>query len=184
MADLYVESRHAAPGAQYRDREEFLQRVADSVRRPGFDMVLAESASLAGYCFGYPLDRDGRWWDALIGPLPEDVERLTASGHVFTIVETVIRSHEHDNGLTSRLHQRLLANSHASLGATLTHHADPLNATLHAAGWRTLGEFRTTPGLTTLHVLILPIGTRTADDPDGLAHNAQTQRPEEANENA
>jgi len=114
LADLYVESSHAKPGQEYRGREEFLRRLAADVRRPGFDMVIAQGTSLVGCAFGFPLARDGSWWQEFTGPLPENLEQLTASGHVFACAELMIHPHEHVRDLGLRLQDGLLAHQDAS----------------------------------------------------------------------
>ncbi|WP_051856106.1 hypothetical protein [Streptomyces sp. NRRL B-1347] len=89
LADLYVESSDATTGETYRRREDFLHRLADSVRRPGFSMLLAETATPAGCAYGFPLAREGTWWLGFEGDLPQSIEQLPPSGHAFTITETV-----------------------------------------------------------------------------------------------
>ena len=69
LADLYVESSDTATGETYRRREDFLHRLADSVRHPGFSMLLAETAALTGCAYGFPIARDGAWWLGFEGEL-------------------------------------------------------------------------------------------------------------------
>jgi GNAT superfamily N-acetyltransferase len=185
LADLYVESSDAdtAPGAEYSSREEFLRRLADDVRRPGFDMLIAEAAALTGCAFGFPVGRDGSWWQEFDGELPRNIEQLTASGHVFAIAEIVVHPHERDLGLARRLQEGLLADHQASLAATLVDEADRATyAAFRSWGWQEIGEVRRAPGPTVLRALVLPLGEWTAAQPDGLAHNPRTQRPEESAE--
>ncbi|WP_224059175.1 hypothetical protein [Streptomyces kanamyceticus] len=180
LADLYVESSPAPPGEEFHGREEFLHRLADDVQLPGFDMLIAEAEALAGCAYGVPVARDGSWWEGFDGALPRNLEQLTASGHVFAITETVVHPHGHARGLARRLQERLLADHQASLGVTLVDHTDhPVRAAFTAWGWQEVGQVhRQPPGPTALRVLVLPLGERTAEHPDGLAHNAGTQRPE------
>ncbi|WP_329314877.1 hypothetical protein [Streptomyces sp. NBC_01262] len=179
LADLYVESTSTASGAEYRGREDFLTRLAADVRQPGFSMLVAETTSLAGCVFGFPVGRDGSWWHGFRGPLPQNLEQLTASGHVFSITAIVVHPHERHRGLAGRLQERLLGDHHASLGAALLDQDD------HAAysaflswGWQQIGEVHRSPGPAVLRALILALGERTAAVPDGLAHDDRTQRPE------
>ena len=179
LADLYVESTSTASGAEYRGREDFLTRLAADVRQPGFSMLVAETTSLAGCVFGFPVGRDGSWWQGFRGPLPQNLEQLTASGHVFSITAIVVHPHERHRGLAGRLQERLLADHHASLGAALLDEDD--HATYNAFlswGWQQIGEVHRSPGPAVLRALILVLGERTAAVPDGLAHDARTQRPE------
>ncbi|MFD7234005.1 hypothetical protein ACFWAT_01695 [Streptomyces syringium] len=130
LADLYVESADTKPGEECRSRESFLRRLADDVRRPGFDMMIAEATqagqapALAGCAFGFPVRRDGSWWQGFSGALPQDVEQLTASGHVFAITEILVHPHERDRRLAGHLQERPLTIRQASLGATLVAQAD------------------------------------------------------------
>ncbi|UUU33227.1 hypothetical protein JIX56_27040 [Streptomyces sp. CA-210063] len=177
LADLYVESSATPPGQEFQDRQEFLRRLAHDVQQPGFDMLVAEAQSLTGCVFGFPVPRDGSWWREFEGPLPQNLEQLTASGHVFAITETVVHPHEHAHGLARRLQERLLADDQASLGVTLVDQSDrPARAAFETWGWQEAGRILRAP--TVLCVVLLPLGERTTEHPDGLAHNARTQRPE------
>lgn len=179
LADLCVESSLSGSGEEYRGREAFLQRLAEDVRRPGFDMLLAERETLAGCVFGFPVTRDGTWWQGFLGVLPRNIEQLTASGHLFAISHLVVHPHDQGRGLADRLQRQLLADHEASLGVTLVTRNDRAGlSAFHSWGWREIGEVRRQPGSTTLRALALPLGERTAQTPDGLGHNAETQRPE------
>ncbi|MFE7170262.1 hypothetical protein [Streptomyces sp. NPDC057616] len=61
LAGLYVESRVPAPGDAYRrpGRQDFLNRLAADMGRPGFAMVIAESDGLMRCAFGFPVRGDG-----------------------------------------------------------------------------------------------------------------------------
>jgi len=188
LADLYVESSRAQPGEGYRGREAFLRRLTGAIRRPGFALLIAESTAFAGCVYGFPVRREGTWWRGFDGPLPQSVEQLTASGHVFAITETVVHPHADDQGLARRLQHRLLADHHASLGATLVEQADAAvcNAFL-SWGWQDIGLVRRPSDEqllrpsdpVVLRALVLPfgLGRLTTAHPDGLAHEIRTQRP-------
>lgn len=180
LADLYVESTTASSGEEFHGREQFLHRVTRDVQQPGFDMLVAETAVLVGCTYGVPVARDGSWWKGFDGPLPQNLEQLTASGHVFAITETVIHPHEQARGLARHLQERLLADHQASLGVTRIDESEHSAVAAFAAwGWHEVGQVhRQAPGPTALRVLALPLGERSADHPDGLAHNDRTQRPQ------
>lgn len=73
----------------------------------------------------------------------------------------------------------MLTDHHASLGVTLVDHSDrSTGAVLEAWGWQDVGRIRRPSEPTGLRLMVLPLGERTAEHPDGLAHNARTQRPE------
>ncbi|WP_240436665.1 hypothetical protein [Streptomyces sporangiiformans] len=177
LADLYVESSQAESGEEYRGREAFLRRLTGDIRRPGFALLIAEDTAFAGCAFGFPVRREGTWWRGFDGTLPQSIEQLTVSGHVFAITEIVVHPHAQNQDLARRLQQRLLADQHASLGATLVDQAD--SASLAAFlfwGWQDIGEVRRPSGPAVLRALVLPLGPRTAARPDGLGHDNRTQR--------
>lgn len=179
LADLYVESSAAEPGEEFHDRQDFLRRLAEDVKLPGFDMLVAEAEALTGCVCGFSVPRDGSWWQGFDGPLPQNLEQLTASGHVFAILETVVHPHQHARGLARRLQERLLTDHQASLGVTLVDgSARSACAAFEGWGWQEVGRIQRAPGPTALRVLVLPLGERTRDHPDGLAHNDRTQRPD------
>jgi hypothetical protein len=186
LADLYVESTRAQPGQEYRGREAFLRRLTRDIRQLGFSLLIAENVTFAGCAYGFPVPRQGTWWRGFDGPLPQSVEQLTASGHVFAITEIVVHPHTDDQGFARRLQERLLADHHASLGATLVAQTDaPACDAFLSWGWQDIGTIRRPPDPTALRpsdpvllrALVLPIGPRTAARPDGLAHDNRTQRP-------
>lgn len=187
LADLYVESSRARPGEEYRGREAFLRRLTGDIRRAGFALLIGEDTAFAGCAYGFPVPREGTWWRGFDGTLPQGVEQLTASGHVFAITEIVVHPHTDDQDLARRLQQRLLADHHASLGATLVDQSDTAAFdAFRSWGWQDIGAIRRPSdpavlrpsGPVALRALVLPLGPRTAALPDGLAHENRTQRPD------
>ncbi|MBV7696088.1 hypothetical protein KWI83_10565 [Streptomyces sp. TRM70350] len=171
LAGLYVESRATAPGDPYRrpGRQNFLNRLTVDMRRPGFAMVIAETDSLRGCAFGFPVRGDGSWWLGFDGVLPRSIEQLTASGNVFAFADILIRPHPQDRELARRVQERLLTDHQASLGATLVDRADhPTLTALRSWGWLDIGELRRPAGATTLRALVLPLGERTTARLEGL----------------
>jgi len=158
LADLYVKSAVGAAGEQYRDREGFLRRLADDVRRPGFALLAAETTTMVGYAFGHPVGRDGSWWRGFGGALPWSIGQLTASEQVFTLTQVVAHPHEQNRDIADRLQERLLTDRHAALGVTLVHPYDRAARTAFQSwGWLEIGEIVRLPGPVTLRVLILPV---------------------------
>lgn len=159
VADLYVESSHPAAGTAHSSRQAFLQRFTGDVRQPGFAMLVAERSALLGCVFGFPLRRDGSWWRGFLGPLPRDIEQLTASGHVFAVTEVVVAPHEQALILGRRLQERLLDDHRASLGATLVAESDTRSlAAFRSWGWREVGRVHRPPGTALHRALVLPLG--------------------------
>ncbi|MER6109221.1 hypothetical protein [Streptomyces hirsutus] len=187
LADLYVESSRARLGEEYQGREAFLRRLTCDTRRAGFALLIGEDTAFAGCAYGFPVPREGTWWRGFDGPLPRSVEQLTASGHVFAITEIVVHPHTGDHDLARRLQQRLLADHHASLGATLVNQTDTAAFdAFRSWGWQDIGAIRRPTDQAVrrpsepvaLRALVLPFGPRTAARPDGLAHENRTQRPD------
>ncbi|WP_405582828.1 hypothetical protein [Streptomyces sp. NBC_01092] len=171
LAGLYVESRATPPGGPYRrpSRQNFLNRLTADMRRPGFAMVIAETDSLMGCAFGFPVRGDGSWWLGFEGTLPRSVGQLTVSGGVFAFADIMIRPHPQDRDLARRVQKRLLTDHQASLGATLVDRADrQALAALRSWGWLDIGELRRPLGATTFRALVLPLGERTAARPEGV----------------
>jgi GNAT superfamily N-acetyltransferase len=163
LADLYVESTVTASGQEYRGREDFLNRLAGDVRQPGFGMLVAETKAPVGCVFGFPVGRDGSWWQGFQGLLPQPVEQLTAAGHVFAITTILVHPRERNRGLTGRLLERLFADHNdAALGATLLDHADDTaHDALASLGWQQIGEVHRSSGPRVLRALVIS-GTRQA----------------------
>ncbi|MGW0903050.1 hypothetical protein [Streptomyces sp. NPDC002853] len=166
LADLYeacCATEHAM-GYRRRSPEEFLSRLAQDIRRPGFAMVIAEADGLVGCAFGFPVLGDSSWRLGFGGELPRTIEQLTQSDTVFAITNILIRPHPQDKALARRLQERLLTDHQASLGAILVDPADhvALDA-FRSWGWLDIGGFRRPPGRTMIRVLILPLGERTLE---------------------
>lgn len=171
LAGLYVESRATPPGDPYRrpSRQNFLNRLVTDMRRPEFAMVIAETDSLMGCAFGFPVGGDGSWWLGFEGILPRSVGQLTVSGSVFAFADILIRPHPQDRELARRVQERLLTDHQATLGATLVDRADrPTLAVLRSWGWLDIGELRRPLGAATFRALVFPLGERTTARLEGL----------------
>ncbi|MFC8433405.1 hypothetical protein [Streptomyces sp. NPDC057253] len=129
----------------------FRKRLAGLVRRPGFELLVAEEVGAAGEkvisacAYGFPVSGDGTWWRGLDGYLPEVLSRLTPSGKLFAIgdilVERRVRTQDQsrDWNLARRLQKRLLADHAGALGVTLADRADAdTYRALLSWGWRRL----------------------------------------------
>ncbi|WP_079074574.1 hypothetical protein [Streptomyces atriruber] len=182
LADLYVASCETDPGEEYRSpsREDFLNRLTDDVRRPGFAMVIAETDGLVGCVFGLPVPGDGFWWLGFDGELPCSIEQLTRSDRVFAITNILVRPYPQVQGqdLARLLQERLLTDHQASLGTTLVEQADlPALQSFRSWGWQDIGEIWRPNGHTMFRVLVLPLGERTVATLEGLARHAWTRWP-------
>ncbi|MFJ2397173.1 hypothetical protein ACIOTI_30995 [Streptomyces sp. NPDC087843] len=180
LGDLYEEfsATGSDGGCRGPGRQDFLNRLAGDIRRPGFAMVIAETDGLMGCAFGFPVLGDGRWWLGFDGALPRSIERITRSGGVFAISDTLVRPHPRDQKPAHRLRERLLADHRATLGATLVDQADhPALDSLRSGGWRDVGRVQKPTAATTYRALVLPLGERTTARLKGLAHGSGTRWP-------
>lgn len=143
LGDLYAETSGGGPWAWNQARGAFLRRLVADVRRPGFELLIAESATLTGCAYGFPVRRDGPWWEGLDGHLPGSVLRLAASERLFVVSRIVVpprvRRQNQDRAwnLARRLQRRLLTDYGAALGVTLVSRSDPRTVeALRSWGWR------------------------------------------------
>ncbi|MEU5345974.1 MULTISPECIES: hypothetical protein [unclassified Streptomyces] len=115
VADLHVSAYRGAAGAEYRDRQGFLDRFEHHVQQIGFDMVVADAGGLAGCAYGFQVERTGEWWSDFRGELPTDIEELTASGRTFLLAELMVLPAHRRLGVATLLSERLLARLDADL---------------------------------------------------------------------
>ena len=154
LGELYTNtssSQVRASDASNQDRSAaFRRRLACHMRRPGFELLVAETAGSLGAgitacAYGFPVGGDGPWWDGLDGYLPESLLRVAAFGRLFAIadilVERRVRTQDQSRewNLARRLQRRLLSDHPAALGVTVVDrdNADTLEALL-SWGWRCL----------------------------------------------
>ncbi|MDQ1027933.1 GNAT superfamily N-acetyltransferase [Streptomyces umbrinus] len=115
VADVYVTAYRGAAGAEYRDRQGFLDRFEQHVQRLGFDMTVADAGGLVGCAYGFRVERTGEWWSDFRGELPTDIEELTASGRTFLLAELMVLPAHRRHGVATLLGERLLARLEADL---------------------------------------------------------------------
>ncbi|WP_405590943.1 hypothetical protein [Streptomyces sp. NBC_01190] len=188
LADLFAESSVADGDDAYDTREGFLRRLTEDSGRPGFETIIAEATAgpgeasvLVGAVFGFPVPPDGSWWLGFHGPLPHRIAELTAAGDVFAVTDLLVHRHERERGLAGHLQRRLLAGHQPSVGVTLVSQSDLAGyASLYSWGWQDIGEFHLPPDVTVRRALTLTLtpGEPAAEDPDGLAQDAE--QPHEA----
>lgn len=146
VADLYAKAYRGVAGAEYHDRQAFLDRFEQDVQRLDFDMVVADVVGLVGCAYGFRMARTGAWWSGLRGELPEDIEELTASGRMFLLAELMVLPAHRRTGIAARLGERLLARLDADLVVAAVKRTDDRTESdaaadvLHSWGWSKLGE--------------------------------------------
>ncbi|MFE2065697.1 STAS domain-containing protein [Streptomyces sp. NPDC059467] len=152
IADLAVASVVGFAGKVYRERGDFLRRLAVSARRPGFTLLVAETTVLVGCVFGFPVSPAGRSERGL----QESIQRLTGCARFLLLTQVVAHQHPQHRAIGRRLQQRLLADGRAELGVALLHPADRAGQTRYDSwGWRNYGEMVGLPGMGAPCVLTL-----------------------------
>ncbi|MER6179328.1 hypothetical protein [Streptomyces sp. NPDC001652] len=138
------------PSAEARSAA-FLRRLAEHMRRPGFELLVAETTRPSGAtvltacAYGFPVLGDDTWWQELDGHLPADLPDLAAPGGLFVIGDILVerRVRTQDQGrewnLARRLQRRLLSDHTAAIGVTLVDRGDTDTVeALLSWGWRCL----------------------------------------------
>lgn len=163
LGDLYAETSGGGPWAWNQDRDAFLRRLAADVRRPGFELLIAETTALTGCAYGFPVPGDGPWWERSGGCLPGKLLRLAAAGRLFVVCGILVppRVRRENQGrswnLARRLQRRLLTDHGAAVGVVLVNRSDHKTAeALRSWGWRYLeGDPPRTSPLGPFRVLVL-----------------------------
>lgn len=133
-SDPAAPSTPSTPSAQARSAA-FRRRLADHMRRPGFELLVAETTRPSGAtvltacAYGFPVPDDGSWWQGLDGYLPANLSPA-APGGLFAIgdilVERRVRTQDQsrDWNLARRLQKRLLSDHTAVVGVMLVDRGD------------------------------------------------------------
>ncbi|MGW3136146.1 hypothetical protein [Streptomyces sp. NPDC001139] len=164
LGELYTRTTSCEPAIlDPSDRDGgivFRQRLAGLVRRPGFELLVAEAVDASGAtvisacAYGFPVQGAGPWWQGPDGYLPGSLPRPTASERLFVIADILVerrvrtQDQSRDWNLARRLQKRLLADHTGALGVTLVDRgdADTYRALL-SWGWRRLPAGARRPSL-------------------------------------
>ncbi|MCZ4604638.1 hypothetical protein O3S80_12975 [Streptomyces sp. Lzd4kr] len=103
FGELYAHTSSGEPGgpgvSDPSDRagsEAFRQRLAGHMRRPGFELLVAEAVrpsgntDLTACAYGFPVRGVGPWWQGLDEYLPENLFRVAASGKLFAVADVLV----------------------------------------------------------------------------------------------
>ena len=143
LGDFYAETSGGGPWAWNQARDAFLRRLAADVRRPGFELLVAETTELTGCAYGFPARADGPAWEGPDAHLPGKLLRLAASGRLFVVRGILVppRVRRQNQGrawnLARRMQRRLLTDHGAVTGVTLVRRSDRATVeALRSWGWR------------------------------------------------
>jgi hypothetical protein len=145
IGDLYARTTGGGSWAWEEARAAFLHRLTADMRRPGFELLIAETTALTGCAYGFPALGHGPRWEGFDGYLPGGLLRLAASGRLFVISEILVpprvRRQNQDRvwNLARRLQRRLLTDHGAAVAVMLVHPSDTGTVeALRSWGWRYL----------------------------------------------
>lgn len=158
LADLYVAAYTTHRGNDFENRAHFLARLARDVRRPDFDLVMAQGVSSLGYGYGFRISRDGAWWRGFVGTLPGILGEFTACGQVFALAEILVLPSHRRAHVATRIVKALLGNSDAVVATALVPRDNRVaHAAFHALGWAAAGHLKHADGGALLDVLVRPV---------------------------
>ncbi|GHH23887.1 hypothetical protein [Streptomyces lanatus] len=158
LGELYAHtssSEPAEPGfldpSDRAGSDAFMLRLAGHMRRPGFELLVAEAVRPSGAtvltacAYGFPIRGTGPWWQGLDGYLPEILFRAAVSGKLFAVADVLVERRVRTQNLTRewnlarRLQRRLLGGHTGALGVTLVDRGDmDTYRALLAWGWSCL----------------------------------------------
>ncbi|MEU7321650.1 hypothetical protein ABZ682_14010 [Streptomyces griseoviridis] len=177
LADPAVQavlSKVSAPagGGGCHDRRDFLDRLDDDIRRPGFALLVAETTTVVGCAFGVPVGRGDLWWRGVDPGRRHEAARLTTGGLVLAVTQVVADPRGQSRAVAQRLQDRLLAVHGAALGLTLVDPADrAVRSAFRSWGWQDIGDVVRYPGPVVRRALVLARDPRApAASPDPPPH--------------
>ncbi|MCE7082758.1 GNAT family N-acetyltransferase [Streptomyces sp. ST2-7A] len=142
LADLHENAYRDQPEAIQREREDFLERFADHIQQPEFDMVIASDPALVGCAYGFRIDRHGSWLDRF-STVPHELEELaelTSSRKLFLVAELMVRPEHRRRGVGGRLLDQLLSRVGTPVAVALLDPGDAdARATFGVWGWEKTG---------------------------------------------
>ncbi|MFB7472024.1 GNAT family N-acetyltransferase [Kitasatospora sp. NPDC056184] len=90
------------------DAERAFRRFRSQVRRRGFRAAIAfEGETVVGMAYGYPLSANTRWWDTLLGPVPDELRKEDGT-RTFGLFELAVRPGWRRRGVATRMHRVLV----------------------------------------------------------------------------
>lgn len=138
--------------------DEFLGRLAEESKRPGFGLVAAyDGGRLLGFAYGYTMPA-GKWWHGTDCPAPDKVK----TADKFAVIEWAVLPDQRGAGIGRRLLDELLADRRVRYATLAVNPAADARAIYERWGWRQVASTRPgkMPGMAVM-LLELPGSTET-----------------------
>lgn len=152
--------------------DRFLVRLRGYAAAPGFSLVLATLSLMgspgdgerqepitAGLSCGYTLPPGARWWNGLLGEVPEGFTTETGQ-RTFAINEILVHPHWQGHGIATLLHDHLLGDRLEERATLLV---NPINTRARdiyiAWGWRRVASLKPFSDSPTYDAMILDLKT-------------------------
>lgn len=139
--------------------ERYEERLSMYAKQTGFVLVTGRvQGALAGYCYGFTLPREARWWHGFRG---EDESVLDEDGRcTYALVDIAVRPAWRRRGYARALHDGLLHNRPERRATLLVR---PTNAAAQNAyrswGWYKIGELQPSPDAPIFDSLVLDLSS-------------------------
>lgn len=160
LVQVYLEV-YAGEGGEFYSEERIRQQLGSHMHADGWELVAAraDGGVLAGYVYGFPLQRGANWWRGLLTAVDPAVVEETGS-RTFALCELLVRAPWRGRGAGRALHDEILAGRREERATLLVEQGNETTLSAYARwGWIVLGKLRPSwPGAPELDALILPLG--------------------------
>ncbi|GAA4671613.1 GNAT family N-acetyltransferase [Streptomyces youssoufiensis] len=133
-------AERARAGAERHGRRAFLDRFAEHVGQPEFEMIIASTPTLVGFTYGFQADRARVWHPGFQTGIPPEIDELTYSRPVFSLAELCVLPAHRRQGIATRLVDQLLTRATGPLAtATVDATNPPARHAFASWGWSRTG---------------------------------------------